>query len=368
MENGKLRTVNGKLKTEISPFSVFRFPFTLVLLFTFFCSCSTDVELYDDYKDIPVIYGLLDVNADTNYIKITKAFCSDNDHPIDANVIALIYDSSNYPGKLDAFIEELKSSNNQPFQFTGRRFFLDTLTIHNKKEGHFYSPHQKLYYTTEHFNTNSEGNKYRYKLAVIKPEGDTATAETGIVNGNTAVLTSRVNFKAAPSNETSQLMFRSTEEATLYEIGMQFNYWEIRPGHSRVLKEVSWSYGTKRLTEYEKVEGFDDFYKLFYGVNTLFNALEYAIGNDTVMDVNHPNVIRHIGDFIVYISAAGEDFNNYYQFTQAMQNGLSLSTEYSNIDGGCGLFSSRILKRNTMELSSGTKYDLFLKPWGFQEN
>lgn len=37
-------------------------------------ACSTDVDLYADYKDVPVIYGLLDATADTNYIKITRVF------------------------------------------------------------------------------------------------------------------------------------------------------------------------------------------------------------------------------------------------------------------------------------------------------
>ena len=66
--------------------------FIIGLMALALASCSTDVDLYNDYKDIPVVYGLIDAQADTNYIKNTKAFCSDNSHPIDANFIALIYD------------------------------------------------------------------------------------------------------------------------------------------------------------------------------------------------------------------------------------------------------------------------------------
>ena len=50
---------------------------TLLLLvgcMTTFFSCSTDVELYADYKDVPVVYGIINILADTNYVKITKAF------------------------------------------------------------------------------------------------------------------------------------------------------------------------------------------------------------------------------------------------------------------------------------------------------
>lgn len=342
------------------------FFFGIIVLFL--ASCSTDVELYDDYKDIPVIYGLLDAQADTNFIKITKAFCSDNEHPINAYETATIYDSSNYPGKLDAFFLELKSTHDQPFKPTGRQFFLDTLTIHNKQEGVFYAPHQKLYYTTERFNTNSDNEKYRYKLYVVKPDCDTATSETGIVGGNIALGTPTVNFQSAPSEELSRLVFSSTEEGVLYEIGMHFNYWEEHPGQPRIQKEVSWSYGARTLGAYEKVEGTENLYRVYYSMNALFNVLEHAIGNDTIWDENHPNVIRYVDDFFISITAAGEDFNNYYQYLQTMQNGLSLSSEYSNVEGGCGLLSSRIVVYKKVGLSSGTQFDLFCKPWGFQEN
>ena len=338
------------------------------LLALVFCSCSTDVDLYADYKDTPVIYGLLNAQADTNFIKITRAFCGTNDNPINAFEVAPIYDSSNYPGKLDAFFVELKSVQGQPFQPTGRRFFLDTLTIHDKEEGLFYAPHQLLYYTDEHFNTKNDSEKYRYKLYVIKPDYDTITAETSVVRGDIGVSTSIVNFQSASSSVLSSFIFSSTEEAVLYEFGMRFNYWEEHTGQPMQKKSVSWSYSPRTLEGYEKVAGSENLYKMYYSVNMLFNRLEQVIGNDTVWDDNHPNVKRYIDSFDVLIAAAGEDFSMYYQYLQSAMNGLSLTTEYSNVEGGYGILSSRIFKRKEVALSSGTKLDLFRKPWGFQEH
>ena len=330
-------------------------------------SCSTDVELYADYQEIPVVYGLIDAQADTNYIKITKAFCGTNDNPVNALEAALVYDSSNYAGKLDAYFVELKSTQEGPFLPTGRQFFLDTTTIHNKEEGLFYSPDQLLYYTTERFNTNTETDKYHYKLYVITPDFDTVAAETSIVGGDVQVFASQVTFQPPPFNSESRFMFRSTEEAVLYEIGMQFNYLESHPGEPMVKKQVSWSYRPRSLAEYEKVEGTDDYYWMYYTTTTLFNYLEKAIGSDTVWDVNHPNVTRYIDDFVIFIAAAGRDFYAYYQFLQTTQNSLSLSTEYNNIEGGFGLLSSRIFVSDVVKLSPPTKLDLFNQPWGFRE-
>ncbi len=339
----------------------------LSLMALFLVSCSTKVDIYADYKEIPVVYGLIEADADTNFVKVTKAFCGNNDNPINALEVAQIYDSSEYPGKLDAFIVELKSNYGQPYRPTGRKFYLDTLTLHDKTEGLFYAPLQKVYYTKERFNVNHGSERYHYKLYVVKPDSDTVTAETGIVGGDVQVGQTVVGFQSAPTQAVSSLIFSSTEEAVIYEIGMQFRYREGHAGQPMVTKEVHWSFGARTLGGYEKVENTDNLYRVYYSLNTLFNYLERAIGNDTVWDANHPSVVRYMDDMTVFIAAAGEDFNNYYQFLQSSQNGLSLSSEYSNVEGGVGLFSSRIFVRNKVDLSPRTKYDLYNKPWGFRE-
>lgn len=344
---------------------VLRFQLLALLLVLLFSSCTKpQINLFADYKEIPVIYGVLDVNADTNFIKITRAFGSTNEDPIDPMEVALIYDSCNYPGKLNAYIEELKSSQGQPYQSTGRKILLDTITIHNKEAGAFYSPHQKLYYTTEPFNTNIGSSKYRYKLCVVIPNGDTVTAVTGIVGGDMEIVNSNLYFQSELNNTMSPLTFSASEEGALYEIVMQFNYLEEHTGQPMTKKQVLWSYGIRGLSGYEKVAGTENFYRLYYDVNTLFSYLRTAIGNDTVWDVNNPNVIRYMDDFVVSIASAGEDFSHYLQTTQPT---LGLAAEYTNVAGGWGVFSSRILINKVVGLSAKTKYDLFLEPWGFRE-
>ena len=74
-------------------------------------ACSTDVNLYADYKQIPIIYSLLEPNADTNFIKITRAFYVQGD----AHQAATNPDSSNYPGKLDVRLVEYLNGDSLPF-------------------------------------------------------------------------------------------------------------------------------------------------------------------------------------------------------------------------------------------------------------
>ena len=337
----------------------------LVGCMTAFFSCSTDVELYADYKDIPVVYGIINTLADTNYVKITKAFCGSNDDMINANEVALIYDSSNYPEKLEAYIIELKGSYGQAYQPTGRKFILDTLTIHNKQDGVFYSPDQKLYYTPEQFHSGG----YKYKLVIIKPDGDTVTAITEPVGRDLDILSYFVSFQSEPTDIKGKLSFIADEDAFLYEIRMKFSYREKHPNQPMVSKYVNWTYKAQSLSHFERNPKIENGYFFYYSKNTLFNALANAIGNDTLWNEAHPNVTRYMDDFEVSVSAVGREFYESYEIIQAMNNGITTSfSGYTNIVGGYGLFSSCITIKENLKLNRKALLDLYAQPWGFVEN
>jgi hypothetical protein len=334
---------------------------TLFICLQSFYSCSTDIELYADYKDVPIVYGIINTLADTNYVKITKAFCGNNDNPIDANEVALVYDSSNYPEKLKAYIIELKG-HGQTYQPTGRKFILDTLTIHNKQEGTFYSPDQTLYYTPEQFHTGG----YKYKLVIVKPDGDTVTATTTPIGKNIAILSYLAFFQSAPTNSKGRISFIADENAFLYEIKMRFNYREKHPSQPMVSKSVDWTYKAQSLSSFERNPKNEDEYFFYYSENSLFNALANAIGNDTLWNESHPNVTRYMDDFVVFLSAVGSELYESYETEQAMNNGLMTSfSGYTNIVGGYGLFSSCISIEKKLVLNHKALLDLYSQPWGF---
>ena len=347
-----------------------RFILILSCLIFIFNSCSTKVDLYADYKDVPIVYAMLNPKTDTNYVKITRAFCGTNDDPINAKEVALIADSSNYPCKLDARIIEMESTHGSYYEPTGRVITLDTITLHDKKAGIFYSPDQVFYYTTEPFNTGNGNVKYKYRLVVVKPDGDSLTAQTNTVgNAEFAIMTGGVGFQMDQTNEVRKVMFRADNFASLYEVSFQFNYREQKAGQGIKRKFITRAFGSKTINEFRKLEGTENSYYMEYSVNWLFNALANAIGGDTIVDPNHPDVTRYIDDFVISISAAGDELTNYYYATQAQMNSpMSLITTYTNIEGGYGLFSSRTKIERVAELSANTKRELFgMTPWGFKE-
>ena len=345
------------------------FKSVLLLFVAIFSSCSTKVDLYADYKDIPVVYGLLDSSQDTNFIRINRAFSGSNDHPINANEVALIADSCNYPGKLDARLIELKSTNGDKYEPTGRVLMLDTLTIHDKVEGVFYSPDQMVYYTPERLMAGSGSERFSYRFVAVKPDGDTILGRTTMVgNEEFSIETGGMSFQLAPTDAVGKLYFRADGVASLYDVKIEFNYREQKSGQGMKTKKISRSFGTKTLDEYTHLIG--NSYYLEYSPNWLFNTLGDAIGGDTVVDANHPNVVRYIDDFVISISAGGDELYYYYLANQAQANSpISLVTAYTNIDGGYGLFSSRTTIKRVANLSGRCKRDLFsVSAWGFKED
>ena len=330
---------------------------SLLACMAMFNACSTDVELYADYKDIPVIYGLLDAKADTNFVRINRAFSSSNDHPINAYEVALIADSCNYPGKLDARIIGYKIGfGNQYMPFD--TIYLDTITIHDKDMGIFYAPHQKVYYTTETFRQNDDNNHYKYRLAIYK-DNDTITSETGIVGGeNFKILTFQTSFISDSTSNTAKITFKPADNAAVYDVKMFFNYKEKR-GSTMEYKQVKWDFGTKSIDELHYEDGT---YEVSYGMNSLFYLLEAAIGADTI------GVTRYFDEepIDIVIAAGGEELYNYIQIN-SQAGGLSQTIpDYTNVSGGYGVFSSRINLSRTAKLSNRAAADLYGKrSWHF---
>lgn len=307
---------------------------SLMAIVAAFSSCSNRVDLYADYKDIPVVYGLIDYQKDTNYIRINRAFSSSNDNPINAYEVALIADSCNYPGKLDARLIELKKGALNQYYPTGVEHILDTMTLHNKQEGLFYSPDQKVYFTTGRFSENTVD--YRYRLVIYK-DNDTISSETGLVGGeNFAIRTTTLSFDPEDDSD-GHINFVIADNAAFYEMSFQFNYEEIRNGVT-TQKSINYNFGTGNLETLEHDSQSSTLYYFKYPRRMLFSKLNDAIGGDTI------GVVRHVGNCVISLAAGGDEM---YNFIQVNNNGGGYSQtvpDYTNIKGGYGVFSSRLTK------------------------
>lgn len=325
----------------------------LPLMMLFF-SCSTDVDLYAEYEQKPVIYGLLDANADTNFIKITRTFCVRGD----AYQVAANPDSCNYPGKLDVRLIEYCNGDSI------REIILDTVTIHNKEQGIFYAPHQKLYYTTERLCQNTKAESYSYRLRVVLPERVLTTDAKMVGSSNFGIQSLALNFTKEYFWTQRPFLFRPAINASVYHVIITFTFLEQRtPDADSVPKTMIWDKGLiKETTLANSLE--DGYYAFRYRPEEFYAHLAEFVGGDTVSGVR-----RLITDYPaeVIIEAAGDNLNQYLYFNNPSNGFAAGDSEFSLIDDGFGVFSSTMTTRRRVRLGGETVPDLLaMTNWGFK--
>lgn len=328
-----------------------------IIAFTvMFLSCKHEAFLYEEYKTVPVIYGLLDARADTNYIKITRIFCAVDD---DATQIAMNPDSSNYPGKLDVRLIEFCNGDSV------RQIILDTITIHDKQSGTFYAPKQKLYYTAEPLNKNTKSMLYRYRLTVVFPDKVVVSDADIVGSDGFRVKSLAANFSQEYFGTNRPLEFYPAINATSYDITMSFTFKEQRtPTSDSVPRTMYWkvsSYDDYYLASHIV----DGYYRVTYRPEQFHEMLRDFIGGDTAI----AGLTRYIGDYPIEITidAAGDHLSKYIQYGSFYSQEIAGGDGFELIDGALGVFSSRMTASSRVRLAGLTLPELVAhRAWGFK--
>lgn len=298
-----------------------RFILPGLFFLTALISCNKDLNVNADWQDITVVYGLLDQNDTTHYIKITKAFLG----PGDAMQFAQIPDSSNYPDKLEVRMEEWDGSTLK------NEFLFDTITIHNKEAGDsiFYYPDQLMYLTHSMLNEN-----YQYKLHIkYKQTGKEITSETSLIHHFSIEKPYSflpVNFLPGEKNE---LKWISAKGGRRYQITCRFHYIETLKSDTsqKAFKYIDWII-------YNNIKSFTnqggEFMDYYYSADGFYSNL----GAKIPVDPNLNRAARTV-DFI--FSVASDDLNTYMEVTEPSYGIIQERPAFTNIVNGIGIFTSR---------------------------
>lgn len=319
-------------------------------------ACSTDIDLYADYEQVPVVYGLLDAKADTNFVKITRVFYAQGD----AYQIAQNPDSCNYPGKLDVRLVEYCNDDSI------REILLDTITVHNKQPGIFYAPGQKLYYTTEPLGVNTKNEQYSYRLKAVLPDRVLTTKADLVGNDHFDIQSLAVNFsKEYFGAVPRRFLFHPAVKGTIYQVTLSFTFLEQRlPDGDSVPRTMKWEIGTY-MEDYLTMHMDGDAYVFYYRPETFYGQLREFLGDDTTL----VDVRRYITDYPaeVTIVAGGERLRQYVYNNNTEVGFMQGDNEFSLIDDGYGVFSSRMTVSRKVRLAGETVPDLVAIPhWRFK--
>ncbi len=315
----------------------FRFmPFLLLLLPVLF-SCNKELKVNANWKDVTVVYGLLDQTADTTFIKVTKAFLGEGN----ALQFAQVPDSSNYPDKLEVRLDEYSGT-----AFV-RSYPCDTVTIHNKQKGDsvFYYPYQLMYFTTAKLNENSI-----YKLYIKnKLTGKEVTSQTGLLH-NFEVLRPQVTV-SYPAGKTFEVKWKPSQNGKRYQLMIRFFYVETlksNPGISK-MKSIDWLvFNNIKPIDMASTLPFD----LYFPCDAFYSIVGAKIQPDTLVDrtANHCEYIFTVG---------ATELDTYMEVTEPSLSLVQERPSYTNIINGIGLFSSRFMKAvDSLGISQITKDEL----------
>ena len=308
--------------------------FLTLLSVILFNRCSNDVDINASYQDIVVVYGLLDPNEDTTFLKINKAFLG----PENALIMAKVQDSSEFTEKL---VVKIWADDNPSEVF---RF--DTITVANKDTGVFYNPYQVLYYSTFAPIPNT-----KYQLQIFYKDLE-ITAETNTIENFQTADISKPGFAKAIGFDydlINPVIWNRKDQAPRYDVIIRFNYKEVWEGVTdTVYRFIDWHKATKKAISGDDVES-------YYNGSSFFNALDMYVPYENTAQEDKV-VHRYTGLVEFIVQPGGISLNTYMEVNEPSSSIVQDRPQYSNINNGIGIFSSRTSAVKTKKLNDETKF------------
>ena len=302
------------------------------LLFT---RCDNTLNVTADWKEIPVVYGLLNPSASQNYIRINRAYLNQEGDAISYGCVA---DSIYFEDLTVSLVESRNGIEGNTIQF--EKVDGDTIGL-MKEEGVFASSPNYLYRTNYNIKPSDFANLYNYELVVVNNKSNKVYRSKANMVGNTEILSPlresdpRFNIDD-DTNRYIYIIYREAPQAKMYECIIRFRYKEYKKESPTVftIDSVDWQVfknkETIRLRGYEEQQTNVRSY-LFY------DFLRTAIEAD-------PTVERVPIDMAFSLYAAGEDMHTFVAVNQPSIGIVQKKPEFTNISDGLGIFSSLNIK------------------------
>ncbi len=294
-----------------------------ILLLT---ACSVDFSPNATWKEVPIVYCLLDQDDDTSWVRVEKCYLSEGDIYSPSQ----IYDSVNYPeGSISVAILAFDADGNLrdsiPFAYT----------LRPRNDGHFVSGLQPVYYS---LTAGRLRDDWRYQLSIRHTADGTLLAASQspipLISQVSSRIINKPSYTVTPSGASGQFAF-------------------YNPGNTCIIEWDTLQFG--RL--YQPIIRF---YYSVHGDTTyidLHAPAKASRGTAPSLSVNYPrynfltDVKNHLKDdpspkkylkmVDIYLTVASEDYNAYISSINAGSTISQGREPYTNIDGGLGIFAAR---------------------------
>lgn len=328
----------------------------LVVLITSFSailfnSCETDIDLTADWKDITVVYGILNQKDSVHYFRINKAFLGDGN----AIEYAENSDSSSYFNNLEVTLTESDNTGGS------KVLVFDTIHVSNKTDGIFYEDGQIAYKSV--FKVPSDKDKeYTYSLKVLnKITGKEITSSTNLVKDFSISMPRpgqpTIDFI---STSTQNFEWKSAKNGRRYEAVIRYWFEEV-VGNDTIDRYIDWKLGTLKSKTLDGGEEMAVQYQTM-GLYEISKSLIPRTGNepDGIREEDVRARMINKVDFLVVVS--GDALNTYLDVNQGSSGIVQDRPEYTNITNGYGIFSSISSKTNSIRLGAQTEAKFIALP------
>jgi hypothetical protein len=301
--------------------------FPLIFILTvLISSCKTDFDVNAEWKDITVVYGLLNPYSDTQYVKINKCFLGE----ASAYDMAAVSDSVLYADLTAKLIPgEIKDDGS--FIVSGTEIMLQKTNNHYKEPGIFATDNNVLYITTAALDKTKD-----YRIEISVPGKDLISANTYLIDMSDIENQGSFSSLNLVKDENDVLELNAVPYGRVYEIVVKFNYYEVT-ADSTYLKYILWPQNnvlSKGLDGDEKLSF------ILSGNSFLSNVANQIKSAD---DYN-PDVIQRVAferPIELFIYCGSDDLNTYIEVSKPADGVAQEKPGYTNITNGIGLFTSR---------------------------
>jgi hypothetical protein len=316
--------MNLNFRGCISAFSLLTVFFTV-----FFMGCKPDLKVNAPYKEIPVVYGLLNLNESVHNVKINKVFLGE----ADAFESAKYKDSTDYGEVLEVKIFEIKNG------VTARTFDLIRTAVANKQPGAFPQEQFVYQFSTPANAPLDKDAKYRL-ISKNTQTGYEISSETSIVQPfsieNPSNIPQRtVNFMTGKNYGDLNIKWTAAKNSVRNSLKIVFSYLEVDLSNAAApdtaFRSIEWNYNNIK----SKTAGGGELLVLKMSGSDFFNRLSNVIPDAPA------NIERIIYDMDFYFDVAGEDLNTYMEVNEPSSGIVQEKPDFTNIAGGIGVFSSR---------------------------
>jgi len=335
----------------------------LLLISTLFIACETDFEVNADWKEVMVVYGLLDQSQPQQYIKINKAFLGEGDalqmasvsgsvnyNPLDLEV--KIYKAENVYNSFDTLFSYL--------EFYGELYKLkDSIilrdTILEKEDGLFATDKNIIYTTPSNFFLTNNANEKEYILSIVnKKSGKQVWAKSNLIHelillnfsSNMGLYKEPLPDPPIKPLEKSQhkVKWSHSTNGKIYQIIARIFYEEkFHNTTNTIIDSIDW---IQPLIVYD---GGDEMHYTFEGeafVNTLANKIK---------NTNSNLIARRLSSIKLLFTVGSEALHTYMNLNEPFEGIVQERPVFTNINNGIGLFSCRYNKSHPMSFPDYTK-------------